>query len=85
VFDEATSALDNVTETAVHEAISALGGETTVLVVAHRFTSVRHCREILVLEQGRLVQQGGYDDLAREPGAFRELLEGRLAPRAAAE
>jgi ABC-type multidrug transport system fused ATPase/permease subunit len=85
VFDEATSALDNVTETAVHEAIAKLGGETTILVVAHRFTSVRHCQEILVLERGRLVQRGAYEDLARETGAFRELLEGRLGPRAAAE
>jgi len=75
VFDEATSALDHVTENIVNEAIARLQGEKTVLIVAHRLSSVRHCANILVLDQGRLVQQGSFNALSRQTGVFRTLIQ----------
>src|SRR5262249_25151616 len=54
VFDEATSALDGATEQAVMRAIDALGRELTVVMIAHRLTTVRHCDTIIELEHGRV-------------------------------
>ena len=71
VFDEATSALDAQTEQEVVEAIDLARGERTIIVIAHRLTTVRRCDSIIVLNNGRLVGQGGYDELLRdsEPSA----------------
>lgn len=73
VFDEATSALDNRTERAVSQAIEMLGGARTILVIAHRMTSVRHCHQIVFLDKGRLVDVGGFDALLERHETFREL------------
>jgi ATP-binding cassette subfamily C protein len=74
IFDEATSALDQVTENIVNEAIARLQGERTIIIVAHRLSSVRHCEEILVLDRGRLVQSGRFEDLSQRPGTFQMLV-----------
>jgi ABC-type multidrug transport system fused ATPase/permease subunit len=79
VFDEATSALDAQTEQEIADAIDRARGERTVLVIAHRLTTVRRCDSIIVLNNGRLVGQGGYDELLRDSEPFRALA------RAAAE
>jgi len=63
VFDEATSALDNVTERAVMDAIESLDRDLTVLIIAHRLTTVRRCDRIILLEGGKLKAMGGFDDL----------------------
>jgi ATP-binding cassette subfamily B protein len=63
VFDEATSALDMSTESAVIEAIEGLGRELTILMIAHRLTTVRRCDKIIQLERGRVVAQGTYEEL----------------------
>lgn len=55
VFDEATSALDNLTEQEVMAAIDALPGDKTILVIAHRLSTVQHCDRIVVLDKGRIV------------------------------
>ena len=76
VLDEATSALDAQTERAVHSAIENLHGSMTIVVIAHRLTTVRNADQILVLEGGRLVQKGTWDKLAQERnGAFATLIE----------
>ena len=74
VFDEATSALDNVTERAVMEAIRTLHGQKTVIMIAHRLTTVAQCDTIFFLRDGRLDGTGDYDALAQENGAFRNLV-----------
>ncbi|WP_299652301.1 ABC transporter ATP-binding protein [uncultured Jannaschia sp.] len=74
VFDEATSALDNVTERAVMEAIRTLHGQKTVIMIAHRLTTVAQCNTIFFLRDGRLDGTGDYDALAQENGAFRSLV-----------
>lgn len=73
VFDEATSALDSVTENAVLEALQALAGRKTIVMVAHRLSTVRGCDLICVMEQGRIVEQGRYEELMGSSQRFRRL------------
>lgn len=73
VFDEATSALDNLTERDVMEAIDALPGNVTVLMIAHRLTTVQRCDRILVLDKGQVVGFDTWDGLMAENAAFRKI------------
>ena len=73
VFDEATSALDNVTEKAVMESIEALAGKKTIVIVAHRLSSVRGCDQIFVFDQGRVVSAGTWDELIEHCELFTKL------------
>ena len=73
VFDEATSALDNTTEQSVMDAIDALDRELTVLIVAHRLTTVQRCDTIVELEEGRVVARGTYDELLESSPTFRQM------------
>ena len=63
VFDEATSALDGETEAAVIGAIENLGRELTIVLIAHRLTTLRGCDVIYRLENGRVVSSGSYQNL----------------------
>lgn len=63
VFDEATSALDNETEKAVMEAIGSLGENTTILIVAHRLTTLKDCDRIVEFEKGRIKRAGTYSEI----------------------
>ena len=63
VLDEATSALDNETEKLVSEAIKSLSGTKTMIIIAHRLTTVEHCDCIYLLEQGRLVKSGTFQEV----------------------
>jgi ABC-type multidrug transport system fused ATPase/permease subunit len=73
VFDEATSALDNATEQSVMEAISRLDCNLTIVLIAHRLTTVRHCDTIIELQNGGLVAQGTYDQLIECSPSFRSM------------
>ena len=73
VFDEATSALDNMTEREVMAAIDALPGDKTVLMIAHRLSTVRGCDRIIVLDHGRLVGLGPWDELMETSPEFRRI------------
>jgi ABC-type multidrug transport system fused ATPase/permease subunit len=73
VFDEATSALDNLTERDVMTAIEALPGDKTVLMIAHRLSTVKACDRIVVLDKGRLVGIGRWDDLMQGNPYFRRI------------
>ena len=69
VFDEATSALDNQTEVAVMEAIEGLSKELTILMIAHRLSTVQRCDRVIRLEQGQIAHDGKpVDVLALQPG-----------------
>ncbi|MBL8446430.1 MAG: lipid A export permease/ATP-binding protein MsbA [Zoogloeaceae bacterium] len=86
LLDEATSALDNESERAVKEALATLRQDRTVLVVAHRLTTIRDADLIVVMEHGRIVEQGRHDTLAEAGGAYARLLasgEGILAEQGA--
>ena len=73
VFDEATSALDNATEQSVMDAIHGLSPDLTILLIAHRLSSVRRCDTIIELEHGRVVAQGSYEYLLEHSQSFRRM------------
>jgi subfamily B ATP-binding cassette protein MsbA len=73
ILDEATSALDTESERLVQQAIDRLMADRTVLVIAHRLTTVRHADEIVVLDAGQVVQRGTHDELLRTGGLYRHL------------
>jgi subfamily B ATP-binding cassette protein MsbA len=73
LFDEATSSLDSESEAAVHDAMRALVRGRTVFVIAHRLSTVRSADQILVLDQGVLVDQGTHDELLQRSGRYRDL------------
>ncbi|WP_019627638.1 ABC transporter ATP-binding protein [Thioalkalivibrio sp. AKL10] len=77
-FDEATSALDNATERAVMDAIHKLAGEKTIILVAHRLTTVAPCDRIFILEQGTVTDAGTWDELSARSGSFKLLAAGGI-------
>jgi ATP-binding cassette subfamily C protein len=72
VFDEATAALDNQTEREVTRAIAALHGSRTMIVIAHRLSTVEGCDRLIFFQEGRIAASGSYDDLLRN-AAFRAM------------
>lgn len=79
ILDEATSALDNETEHQITETIAALHGELTVIVIAHRLSTVKNADDILFFSEGRLAGQGTMTELHRQNSEFARLVElGRL-------
>ncbi|WP_420457519.1 ABC transporter ATP-binding protein [Rubrivirga sp.] len=73
VMDEATSALDNQTERQFVEALERLQGNHTLVVIAHRLSTVRNCDTLFMLDHGRLVAEGSYDHLMAASEAFRAM------------
>jgi len=74
IFDEATSALDNVSERLIQKSMEELMKTHTVLIVAHRLTTIRNVDRILVFKNGEIVEEGKFDELVEKDGAFKELL-----------
>lgn len=86
ILDEATSALDNATEARIQRALNKLTKGRTTFVIAHRLSTVRNADLILVLNEGRLVEQGRYHELVAQGGLFAELVSlGQFAPDAVEE
>lgn len=73
VMDEATSALDNITEKFVIEAIERLRGDRTIIMIAHRLTTVRNCDVIYLMEEGEIIAEGTYDELLETSTEFRKM------------
>ena len=80
ILDEATSALDNTSEKLIQLEIEKLKEDcgTTVISIAHRLTTLKNCDEIIVMEKGRIVQKGKFDELEATPGTFRDMALGIL-------
>jgi ABC-type multidrug transport system fused ATPase/permease subunit len=81
IFDEATSALDGITEDEVMEAVRSLARRKTIIMIAHRLSTVKECDTIYVLERGCVAAFGRYDELRRECAWFRAA-SGDLVDRA---
>ncbi|MCA9752246.1 MAG: ABC transporter ATP-binding protein, partial [Gemmatimonadetes bacterium] len=75
VLDDALSAVDTVTESRILRALESRRGRQTTIVVSHRLSSVRHADRIVVLDHGRVVQQGSHTELAATEGPYRRLWE----------
>lgn len=71
IFDEATSALDNVTERAIIDAVERLRGERTIIMIAHRLSTVRNCDKLYFLQDGRVEAEGDYEELRQRHHGFR--------------
>ncbi len=65
ILDEATSALDGATESAIHEALQQEFGDKTLVIIAHRLSTLRNVHRIIVIETGKIVEDGAPDDLLK--------------------
>jgi len=77
IFDEATSALDNVTQKKVSDALGKI--KCTRIVIAHRLSTIKECSRIVVIDEGKIIQDGDYDTLINQEGFFKELVERQIA------
>ncbi|MBF2718325.1 ABC transporter ATP-binding protein [Psychrobacter sp. NG254] len=75
VFDEATSALDGITEKVIMDAIEELSGQKTIVMIAHRLKTVKNCDVIYLMKQGRIVEQGTYQQLIDNNPMFKKMAE----------
>ena len=73
VLDEATSALDNITEGLLMRAVHNMAGTRTIVMIAHRLSTVQDCDKIIMLENGRVIDEGPYDVLIERSPAFRAM------------
>jgi ABC-type multidrug transport system fused ATPase/permease subunit len=85
VLDEGTSALDAATEAALLDALASDGRERSLIIVAHRLTSVRHCNGLLFVESGLVVDSGAFDELLARNAAFRRMVQMAPASQSSSE
>jgi len=78
VFDEATSALDNQTEKEVMNSLRNLRKKITTILIAHRLDTIKHCDNIFIIKNGKLISEGKYDNLIKESLIFKKLAQAEL-------
>ena len=77
ILDEATANVDPENEDRLQKAIEALTRDKTIIMIAHRLKTVRHADQILVIDHGRIVQQGKHEQLKNEPGIYADFIGGK--------
>ena len=70
IFDEATSSVDNKTEQLIQKAIFEIIKERTSIIIAHRLSTIRNCKNIFVLNQGKIIEEGNHDDLVANENCY---------------
>ena len=75
ILDEATSALDTTSERLVQDALSNVMKGRTSIVIAHRLSTIQNADKIVVIDKGKIVQQGTHSELLNQPGLYKELNE----------
>ncbi|MFH1430599.1 MAG: ABC transporter ATP-binding protein [Candidatus Uhrbacteria bacterium] len=75
VFDEATSSLDVESEHAIQESLERLHGRVTIIIIAHRLSTIQHADRIMVVEDGRIVEEGSHVNLLHENGLYHRLVQ----------
>jgi subfamily B ATP-binding cassette protein MsbA/ATP-binding cassette subfamily B protein AbcA/BmrA len=78
LLDEPTSALDTESEALVQEALERFMADRTTIVIAHRLSTIRGADQVLVLDEGRIVEQGTHDELLARQGRYSELYMGQF-------
>jgi len=78
LFDEVTSALDNETQAEIQKAISNLKNEYTILIIAHRLTTIVNCNRIMVLEKGKIMEQGTHQELLENSSTYKALYKNEM-------
>lgn len=73
ILDEATNALDTISEQFIQETLKTMGGDRTIIIIAHRLSSIEQADQIIVLDQGKLVEQGNLSQLLKQEGLFAQL------------
>ena len=84
IFDEATSALDYEAERRLQDNMARISQGRSVFIIAHRLSTVRQCQRIVVLDRGRIVEQGDHEQLLRLDGYYARLYRHQSAPPASA-
>ena len=74
VLDEATSSLDGISEMLIMNAINDFFGKKTIVIIAHRLSTIKNCNSIYILEDGRILDHGTYDELKQHNKFFQTLL-----------
>jgi ABC-type multidrug transport system fused ATPase/permease subunit len=85
ILDDATASVDSSTEHLIQKAIAELSSGRTTFIIAHRFSTVQHADEILVLKEGRLLERGRHDELIRRSGFYSEIFQQQIQPAAEGE
>jgi HlyD family secretion protein len=73
VFDEATNSLDGITEKNIMDSIDEFGGKKTIIIIAHRLLTLKRCNIIYLIENGKIVDQGSYDELMISSPIFKKM------------
>jgi subfamily B ATP-binding cassette protein MsbA len=73
ILDEATNALDSISEHLIQEAIKKFGSTRTVIIIAHRLSTIEHADQIVVMDKGRIIEQGNIQELLKRNGLFSKL------------
>ena len=78
LFDEATSALDNETQRKIQNAINNLKNEYTIMIIAHRFSTILNCDKIFFIDKGKVVDSGTHEELLKKCKEYKKLYESEI-------